>query len=283
MFPKQDPFRFDVTQFGIVTVSVANLRQHPLFQSELIDQLILGSVVPVFEEQNDFYLVQNWDGYRGWLSKASLVLKPRDEAQQWHNEATLLFIADHGWVRCKADLSSEPLTDLVLFANLKERGSLEKFSHVELPDGRRGYIPASQTDGEVRSKPPQATGASIVSAARRFLGVSYLWGGTSPKAFDCSGLVQTVFRLQGLYLPRDANQVIELGEEIPIGSYDNLRAGDLLFFGKTQHRITHVAIYMSDSLYIHADGRVRINSLEPANDFYNEHRHKTLLTAKRLI
>ncbi len=284
MIPKLNPFELDVEQFGVVKLSVANLRQLPMYQSEMVNQLILGTVVPVFDEQNDFYLVQNWDNYRGWLSKASLVLKSRDEATMWYDDATLSFTAHNGWVRCDPDANSDALTDLVLFSRLKEIAVEASFKLVELPDGRRGYVPAAQTSAEHQAEQRNVTGESIIAEARKFLGIPYLWGGATPKAFDCSGYVQAVFRRHNIALPRDAYEMIGLGSEVPIApNYDGLRAGDLLFFGKTMRRVTHVAIYVADRVYIHADGTVCINSLDPGDVLYNERRHQSLLMAKRIL
>ena len=116
------------------------------------------------------------------------------------------------------------------------------------------------------------------------MGIPYLWGGNSSKGFDCSGFVQTVFRLMNVDLPRDASQMAEKGTEVPLDdSLENLQIGDLLFFGKTMQRITHVALYLGNHLFIHAEGKVRINSLTPESKVYNDYRRKTLLKAQRIV
>ena len=61
-------------------------------------------------------------------------------------------------------------------------------------------------------------------------GVPYLWGGNSSKANDCSGFTQTIFKSQGMQLPRDARQQALLGEKItPNETWENILPGDLLF------------------------------------------------------
>ena len=78
--------------------------------------------------------------------------------------------------------------------------------------------------------------------------------------------------------------MIKLGQEIePENGFDNLKTGDLLFFGKTIERVTHVALYLENKQFIHAEGYVKINSLAPGDPDYNEYRHQTLLKVKRIL
>lgn len=101
---------------------------------------------------------------------------------------------------------------------------------VRTPDGS-GWI----SRGSLR--PPAApTGASVVAAAKRFLGLRYLWGGVSGWGFDCSGLVWDVFRAHGVTVPRDTGPQSRGGRSVPAGG---LRPGDLVFYGSPA---THVAI-----------------------------------------
>ena len=80
------------------------------------------------------------------------------------------------------------------------------------------------------------------------------------------------------------DQMAEKGTEVSLDkNFENLRIGDLLFFGKTEKRITHVALYLGDNLFIHTEGNVRVNSLTPDSKIYNESRCKTLLKAQRIL
>ena len=108
-----------------------------------------------------------------------------------------------------------------------------------------------------------------------FNGIPYLWGGASSKAIDCSGLSCNVFFMNGTLLPRDADQQSFCGTEVSTDyDYKELVAGDLLFFGRkatdTQpENVTHVAIYLGDSEFMHAAGyrdRVGINSMDSTRE-----------------
>ncbi len=93
----------------------------------------------------------------------------------------------------------------------------------------------------------------LVRTARSFLGVPYLWGGTSSEAgFDCSGLTMTVYQLNGLDLPRTSREQYVTGAPVDRSS---LEKGDLIFFATKGDKVSHVGIYAGDGLIIHAPGR----------------------------
>lgn len=96
----------------------------------------------------------------------------------------------------------------------------------------------------VQEKEYQEKINSVMESAESYLGVPYVWGGSSPSGFDCSGLVQYVYAECGISLPRTTYGQIECGEPMPL---DSLTLGDLLFWDNY-----HVAIYIGDGKYIHA-------------------------------
>ncbi|MFQ5652405.1 MAG: C40 family peptidase [bacterium] len=263
--------------YAIINISVANLRSQAVFQSELLNQVLLGTIVPVYERQNDFCFVENWDGFRGWLSEASLVIVDKHEAEAWHKAATRTFRRNFGLIRSTPD-ERVGVMDLVAGAILKRGEVHSSLTKVELPDKRTGFVETEHLlDTQARGADPGPE--AVARIARSFLGIPYLWGGTSSKAFDCSGFVQTVFRFLNIPLPRDAGDMVALADEI---DPSDLKTGDLLFFGKTPVRITHVALSLGGSIFIHADGFVRLNSFDQSHPLYNAHRHETFLIAKRL-
>ena len=97
------------------------------------------------------------------------------------------------------------------------------------------------------------TGADIVRAARDYLGVRYVWGGDTPRAFDCSGFTRYVFARYGIALPRTAHEQAAFGDAPFPG---DLRAGDLLFFSGGQGA-QHIAIYVGGDTIIHASSSAK--------------------------
>ena len=100
----------------------------------------------------------------------------------------------------------------------------------------------------------------IVQTALEYIGVPYVFGGTSPGGFDCSGFVRYVFANAGIYLPRSADEQYEVGIPIPT---ESLRTGDLVFFATYEYGPSHVGIYLSDGNFINASSSrgVAIDSL----------------------
>lgn len=97
--------------------------------------------------------------------------------------------------------------------------------------------------------------SNILKNAKHHLGENYVWGGTKPNAFDCSGYVQYVYQKEGIQIPRTAYQQSKVGQEV---SRKYLKKGDLLFFLTDRKRgipITHVGMYIGENKFIHAASR----------------------------
>ena len=118
----------------------------------------------------------------------------------------------------------------------------------------------------------------------------YLWGGTLGPNFDCSGLIQTAFLVNKIYIPRDAYQLKSFCKHLfdfPENNY-SLKKGDLLFFGN-QKECDHVGIYYGDGYYYHSSGNdygrngIGIDTLSNTNDKISLHYQSKLISAGRVI
>ena len=117
----------------------------------------------------------------------------------------------------------------------------------------------------------------------QFLGVPYLWGGKTTFGTDCSGFVQTAFRVIGINLPRDAYQQVEVGKTIHFSN--ETIPGDLAFFSNAQGKIIHVGICIGNNEIVHASGWVKIDLLDQQGIFNRETQQYShqLATIKRVI
>jgi cell wall-associated NlpC family hydrolase len=278
---------FGPRHYGVVTVSVATMKSKPSHPSELGNQLVMGTVVKVLKRENGWYYAQSQDDkYLGWMEPDHLAVMTREEADAFRTSPRLMVTALFAVIREQASEEAGAVSDAVLGDVLRSKGQASGWYTVLLPDGRQGFVRAGDgTDYDAWKTARRLTPENIEKTARLFVGVPYIWGGTSPKGFDCSGFTKTVFRANGVELQRDADQQSNQGELV---STENdlaaLRKGDLLFFGPRAGvtRITHVGIYLGDKRFIHCAGMVKFNSFDPASPIYSESLLKRLVKVRRM-
>ena len=112
-------------------------------------------------------------------------------------------------------------------------------------------------------------GGSLVSLAQQQLGRPYRYGGTTPKGFDCSGLVYFVYRQAGYQVPRSSREQYRSARKISLAS---ISPGDLVFFEVSTGKVSHVGIYVSDDLFIHSPSSGKGVSYASLQDDYWETR-----------
>jgi cell wall-associated NlpC family hydrolase len=276
-------------KFGVVNVSVANIRSKPGHAEELVTQAILGTPLKLLKEHGGWYFVQTPDEYLGWTDDV-IALFTEEEYDAWSLYPKVMVTTTYGHSFTTAESDGEIVSDIIAGNILKLIEEEGDFFEVEYPRGKHAFIRKEEVEPLDRWLANASdTPEKIITTAKRFMGVPYLWGGTSAKAMDCSGFTKTVFFLNGVLLPRDASQQVRVGEQVSIAdSFRHLQMGDLVFFGRKAtadrgERVTHVGIYIDNHKFIHEGGDVRINSFNPSDPDYSEHRTATLLHARRII
>jgi cell wall-associated NlpC family hydrolase len=263
------------SEAGICRVGVAPLRSEPGHGSEQVSQLLMGESFEIEERDSTGEWIRVRclaDGYQGWLRSWYGWQVAVAERSAWQRRATWRCARVHETVRAEPRRGATVVAVLPWGARLEESGRQSwSWREVMLPDGRSGYVPRrSLAAGSAPGGAP--TGRRLLKTAAAFLGVSYLWGGRSSWGMDCSGLVQTVFAWHGVQLPRDAtDQMSVLSRGRRRGrrrGLESARLGDLLFFGPDEKTATHVAISTGGQEFLHAQGEVRLSSLDPSSQLY---------------
>lgn len=279
----------DDKTWGIINISVANLRSNPKHSAELATQATLGTVVKVLKKNGDWYYIQTPDNYLAWVDGGGIALFNEKTVENWETTDKIIYTNTYGHAYSGPD-KKEIISDLVAGNRLALMKYADKLYIVRFPDGRQAYVSREESlpykdwlTGLDNS--PEA----LVTTSKRFMGVPYLWGGTSAKGMDCSGFTKTVYFLNGMVIPRDASQQVQTGKQIDdTGDFNTLEAGDLLFFGRkktdsTTERVVHVGMWIGNNEFIHASDMVRVSSVDKEAKNYDEYNVNRYLRTKRIL
>lgn len=253
--------------WAIVKLSIASLRTSGKHAAEMATQAIMGTPVKVLEKSGDWYRVQTPDSYIAYVPGNSLEMVSETKLNNWKKTKRYIVTVYQSQLVEKPG-SDATVSDLTLGNILEYKGKSGKWIKLSTPDGREGYVAEAEVK-EFSSWAKQGFNAALVEkTARRMMGSGYLWGGTSTKVTDCSGLAKVSYFANGIILQRDASQQALTGKRIEAENWKSAKLGDLVFFGSKSGRVTHVGIYLRDGQYIHCSGRVKINSVDPeASDY----------------
>jgi len=175
-------------------------------------------------------------GYPGWIPTWQLTSR--------HPKSTSSFAivtSPTTWVRSvPGALKAKLIMEVSYDTRLPVVGSNSSSIEVSLLDGRQGYVLRRNVSVHAVHAILTATPGAVISESKKFLGLQYLWGGTSGFGFDCSGFTYSVFHVLGVTIPRDAAPQATKG--VPVRR-QNLRPGDLVFFRNGSDVVVHVAIF----------------------------------------
>ena len=280
-----------VKAYGFIAREYVNLGEAPYSNvvKTVVTQARLAEPVTVWQQQRGWYEVEMSDSYRGWVSPVDLLLTDRASWEQYQQAPQVLVTVPFTHVFRDSDFTlgmkdaKSLLAAATMCTQLRLLAETPDSYQVLLPDGQAGYLP--KTDGAVIpafNQLPLGCGPSIVALAKEFLGLPYFWGGTTPYGYDCSGFVQTILKMNGVHVLRDAHQQYEMGVSV---AREALQTGDLVFFSTYRAGASHVGFFIAQGKYIHAGSSrgVAINSFNPADEDYSEDLDKKYLGAKRIL
>ncbi|WP_435155227.1 C40 family peptidase [Haladaptatus sp. DFWS20] len=246
-----------------VDAPVAPVRGDADADAEQVTQVLYGAAVAAFDRDGEWVRIRTPDGYLGWVEAAVLTTAQEEAIDSVLTHEISPDDVDHpiyAGTECRIDGS-----EVVFRTGARAvRADFESKSALE-------------SDAAVHRPPENPTGEAVVEIARQFFGTEYDWGGMTTDGIDCSGLAWIAYRVNGIVLPRDADQQRAMGETVSRGE---LLPGDLLFFPG------HVAISLGGDEYIHAyggDEAVVINSLDSDHGDYLADLDEKFELARRLI
>ena len=239
-------------KWALGRISVAHVRVAKGHSSELASQILMGMPVKLLNKVGDWWQVETHEGYKGYVIGSSLSLKSAEEMNQWRNSNRVIVTSIYQSQVYKSPTQCgirDVVSDVVNGVILQGEKSDTEFSEVLLPDGRKGFIRSKDITRIEEWASQDFNPELILDMAYSMHGLPYLWGGTSTKSLDCSGLAKVCYFANGIILRRDAYQQAETGIKIAANNWKSCQAGDLLFFGNPKtKRVTHVAIYNENVL-----------------------------------
>ena len=274
-------------EYGVVDISVCNLRATPDYDAEMVSQALLGTPVHILQitDKNNWPQVQTPDTYTGWVHKDAITLLSFEEYHAWNAAPKIVVTALTGVVCAEPSPRSATVSDVVAGDRLKDLGRKGRFYRVGFPDGRVGYLDKKlgQPEAAWRASLDQSVDA-ILASALTMNGFPYLWAGMSPKGMDCSGFVRTVLFMHDIIIPRDSGPQSRTG--VRIYGLEDLQPGDLVFFGRKDTaapKVSHVGFYLGEGRFIHSLGLVKIASLRPEDPDYDAYNAGRYLFGGRVL
>lgn len=307
-------------KWAVVTLSSNFLREEPDYEAGNGTQALMGTVVEVLDSTGIWRKVKTPEPYVAWTTDLTLAYMDESEKDAYIQAPKWICAAEYSSIYEEPDYRSRRVCDLTMgdlvlqvrpedevqpaqnpegpveivkdwfkttvvpaVKSEAEATRLQPWMKVRLPSGKEGWVQARDIRDFSRwAYSRKCTPENVIATAREFLGVPYMWGGNTVKYFDCSGLVQFAFRMNGVLLPRNCSELVKLGEEIePVTAA--MQPGDLVFFGSRDGgnlKATHVGIYMGYGRMIHASQLVRISSLSrDGEDYYD----RQILCVRRLF
>lgn len=219
-------------QKGSCLIAYVPLRAEPRSGAEMVSTLLFGESYSILEDNGEWLkILTDFDGYEAWMSKGS-----HSDSVDFNEVNDALFleaVADNQkmFIPCGA-MIPESGSFFIGKTKFKINRKLKTNHHLPL---------------KIR----------LLKTAQYFLNTPYLWGGRSFMGIDCSGFVQVVFKANGIDLPRDTSQQMNVGTEV---GFDEIKAGDIILFSKPDSdKVSHVGIYFENGQVIHSSSFVQFS------------------------
>ena len=278
---------------GTVTGGTINVRKGPGTNHSKVSTVYTGKSVNVTGEESGWYKV-SFDGMSGYIRADFIELAAAESATEAPAEVALpeteeTVVEETIPAEESAPAEDETVYGVVVGGTINVRKgpgtdygkitSVRSGKSVVILGEENGWYKLSFDDvtGYIRSDFIQkvsnevsAVGAAVAAASWNYLGVPYVYGGSSPNGFDCSGFTLYLYKQHGISLPHGATaQYNNCGEYV---AKENLQPGDLVFFSDSSHAIGHCAVYVGDDTIIHARSSVKsVVTNKLSSSYYSSH------------
>lgn len=245
---------------GAETTTAVNLRTGAGTDNAIIATVGEGTALIVEADTGSGWYKVNYDGESGYMSADYLSFSETMDltAQGWVDGSDVR-------MRAAAGTDSE-IVRVTTYGESVEILGVDGEWYKVSAGGKTGYIRGdyvSFTEPDPSQAPAAGSiGEQIVAFAEQFLGTPYVWAGSSPSGFDCSGFVSYVFKNFGYTVKRTAASMYTNGVAV---DKSELQIGDAVFFASSSESIGHVGIYIGDGEFIHSSsgcGYVTISGLD---------------------
>jgi hypothetical protein len=236
-------------KYGFGFLSAVPLRKTASDRSQMVSQLIFGEVVEVLDViAENWVLVKNaYDGYEGYLDPKQLLSIDQENFYR---------LSEIHFTNPKVGMLNTSKGNYLIPAasNLPDKEFIINDIHFRYEDELREISKIEKN--------------LISEVARSYLNTPYLWGGKTSFGLDCSGFVQSVFKICGIKVLRDTAEQAKQGEIVDF--IEEVESGDLAFFDDEMTNINHVGIVLNSDTIIHASGKVRTDKIDHQGIYNSE-------------
>ncbi|MCL5105567.1 MAG: C40 family peptidase [Armatimonadetes bacterium] len=281
-------------KLGVIVRNVVPMRAKPDGDSEQVTQGLIGQPIVTEGGQGDWLFVQCWDNYRAWV-QSEKVRFLESKAAPYASVGPVAVMRE-----LFVDILAEPrenaeiITKATIATEIEVARLHDGWVELKLPNGRPGFIrkhEAKLVDKDIAQTIWLPEPRKLTETAMRFIGVPYLWGGTSPFGIDCSGFVQLIYKVHNVTFLRDAHMQAGDARSIEVAKPD-LRAGDLVFFSSllgssslgrdlksrpnpnrpnpNLKNITHVGMMIDREHFIHSSGALGVAITDIHDPYYSD-------------